>query len=332
LGFSGITGEVGSAMAAGRPIEVWKVLVLIGLVWGGIASATTTQFPFSTLDVDLTVYAAVGFLTGFGASAGNGCTSGHGICGLGRLSPRSFSAVCTFVAAASATSVVSIQYLSDELCDGSEPWLAPLAWPDQPQTLLTSAACPVVFLLGAVVVARMAMDLGGLVSTVAHGLVALCGGVTAGFGLVLAGMLDQHKVRGFLNVAGQWDPSLAFVMGSGATISLLAHALANRRALPLLAQSYAFPPACEFGTADRGPVVGARLNGGAALFGIGWGLLGICPGPAVVGLASPLVGGSAPGDPLRYPLFVVLMISGFTLAEQALPKQPAPIHGASPLY
>lgn len=72
LGFSGITGEVGSAMAAGRPIEVWKVLVLIGLVWGGIASATTTQFPFSTLDVDLTVYAAVGFLTGFGASAGNG--------------------------------------------------------------------------------------------------------------------------------------------------------------------------------------------------------------------------------------------------------------------
>ena len=119
------------------------------------------------------------------------CTSGHGICGLGRLSPRSFSAVCTFVAAASATSVVSIQYLSDELCDGSEPWLAPLAWPDQPQALLTSAACPVVFLLGAVVVARMAMDLGGLVSTVAHGLVALCGGVTAGFGLVLAGARPQ---------------------------------------------------------------------------------------------------------------------------------------------
>ena len=72
-------------------------------------------------------------------------------------------------------------------------------------------------------------------------------GALFGAGLALSGMLNPSKVAGFLDLFGTWDPSLAFVMGSGATISLFAHRMAQRRA-PLLAEQYAFPPTCEFGT------------------------------------------------------------------------------------
>lgn len=109
-------------------------------------------------------------------------------------------------------------------------------------------------------------------------IVAVATGALFAVGLLLSGMASPAKVVGFLDVTGgAWDPSLAFVMaGAIAVHAPLARLIRARRA-PLLARTFHTPPASRI---DR------RLLAGAAIFGVGWGLSGYCPGPALVGLAT----------------------------------------------
>ena len=124
-------------------------------------------------------------------------------------------------------------------------------------------------------------------------------GALFGAGLFLSGMLDPAKVLGFLDVAGRWNPQLAFVMGGAIAAALPAFRLARRRERALLGDPIRLP-------GDRG--LDERLIGGAALFGLGWGLVGICPGPAVVlaGFAGPAAW-----------LFLAAMIAGLLIARAA---------------
>lgn len=101
-------------------------------------------------------------------------------------------------------------------------------------------------------------------------------GIVFGLGLLISGMSDPAKVQNFLDLAGTWDPSLAFVMGTAVAVTFLGYRLAFRRSSPLLAPRFLRPSRKH---ADYPAVVGA------AVFGIGWGLSGYCPGPAVVSLA-----------------------------------------------
>lgn len=110
-------------------------------------------------------------------------------------------------------------------------------------------------------------------------IVALFSGALFGVGLVVSGMADPRKVIGFLDVAGDWDPTLAFVMGGALLITVPAFRLILRRSRPVLADGFALPTKSA---------VDARLIGGAALFGIGWGISGFCPGPAVAALSTGL--------------------------------------------
>lgn len=110
---------------------------------------------------------------------------------------------------------------------------------------------------------------------------ALAAGLVFGLGLIAAGMTDPAKVLAFLDLAGAWDPSLALVMGGAIAVALVPFGWARRRGRTLLGQRIEWPVAAG---------VDARLVGGSALFGIGWGLAGLCPGPAVVALASGLPG------------------------------------------
>ena len=103
--------------------------------------------------------------------------------------------------------------------------------------------------------------------------VSFAAGLLFGLGLIVAGMTDPGKVQGFLDLAGVWDPSLGFVMAGAIAVGLAGFAVARRRARSLLGLPMHLPAATGI---DR------RLLAGAALFGIGWGLAGICPGPAVV--------------------------------------------------
>jgi len=105
---------------------------------------------------------------------------------------------------------------------------------------------------------------------------ALVSGLLFGAGLFLSGMTNPAKVLGFLDVAGSWDPSLAFVMGGALGLNALAYAATRRRPRPLFAESFALPTLRDV---DR------ELMAGAGLFGVGWGLVGLCPGPALANLS-----------------------------------------------
>ncbi|CAA2136639.1 DUF6691 family protein [Methylobacterium bullatum] len=105
--------------------------------------------------------------------------------------------------------------------------------------------------------------------------VGLFAGLLFGFGLALSGMMDPERVLGFLDIAGAWDPSLAFVLGGAVGVSALSYLLVRRMRKPVLAQRFEIP--------HNRPIT-ASLIAGAALFGIGWGLVGLCPGPALAGL------------------------------------------------
>lgn len=104
----------------------------------------------------------------------------------------------------------------------------------------------------------------------------LCG-ILFGLGLLISGMTQPQKVLGFLDVLGRWDPTLAFVMAGAVAVSGAGFALARRQASPLLAPRHLWPSRTEI---DR------PLVAGAVLFGAGWGLAGLCPGPALENLAS----------------------------------------------
>lgn len=105
---------------------------------------------------------------------------------------------------------------------------------------------------------------------------ALIAGLIFGAGLALSGMTDTTKVLGFLDLFGDWIPDLAFVMGGALLVTLAATPLVLRRAKPLLAEGFSLPASK---TIDR------RLIVGGALFGVGWGLWGYCPGPAIVAVS-----------------------------------------------
>ncbi|MEJ0095503.1 MAG: YeeE/YedE family protein [Methylocella sp.] len=111
-------------------------------------------------------------------------------------------------------------------------------------------------------------------------LVGLASGAIFGFGLSISGMLDPARVRGFLDVGGHFDPSLAFVLAGAVAVSAVGYLLSRRLPRPLLGGEFQIP---SRKTIDR------RLVLGAAIFGVGWGMSGLCPGPAIASLALGLV-------------------------------------------
>ena len=130
-----------------------------------------------------------------------------------------------------------------------------------------------------------------------RGITALIAGLVFGLGLIVSGMSDPSKVLGFLDLAGAWDPSLAFVMAGAIAVGTIAFALAAKRRETLLGDVMRLPTARD---------IDARLVLGGLMFGVGWGLAGYCPGPALAGL---FVGG------LKPLVFVVAMLAGVAIFE-----------------
>jgi uncharacterized protein len=120
-------------------------------------------------------------------------------------------------------------------------------------------------------------------------------GLLFGIGLCLSGMTNASKVLAFLDLGGAWDPSLAFVMAGAIAVAFAAFRIAARRTASLSGEPFRYPTA-------KG--IDARLIGGSLLFGVGWGLVGLCPGPAITDI------GFLDG---RAALFVAAMAAGMAL-------------------
>lgn len=123
-------------------------------------------------------------------------------------------------------------------------------------------------------------------------LVPLAAGTVFGAGLTIGGMTDPARVRGFLDLFGAWDPTLAFVMGGAVLVMAAAWLVQGKMIRPAFADTFSLP--------DRNDLT-PRLIGGSALFGIGWGIAGLCPGPGFAALAI---------APASAAIFVAAMLAG----------------------
>jgi uncharacterized protein len=131
----------------------------------------------------------------------------------------------------------------------------------------------------------------------------LLAGLLFGAGVTISGMVNPMKVLNFLDLTGSFDPTLIFVMGAGLGVTLLGYHLIFRRKTPFFADTFVLPSTTA---------IDQRLIGGAALFGLGWGLTGLCPGPAVAGLVF--------FNPQSL-IFVLAMAAGMLACKTLLPNR-----------
>lgn len=129
--------------------------------------------------------------------------------------------------------------------------------------------------------------------------ISLLAGILFGLGLAISEMINPARVIGFLDIAGNWDPTLAFVMGSALMIAFPLFPIILRRAHPLLVDNFTLPDKTH---------IDKKLIIGASLFGLGWGLAGLCPGPAIAALVT------LSSDVI---IFVLAMLVGYWLASRA---------------
>ena len=145
-----------------------------------------------------------------------------------------------------------------------------------------------------------------------HALAALLAGLVFGIGLIVSGMFNPAKVLGFLDLAGKWDPSLALVMAGAIAVGGIAFTMADKRSTTLLGTPMMLPTARH---------LEPRLVLGSVMFGVGWGLAGFCPGPALVAL------GAGYGKAI---VFVVAMLAGMLAFEWAERGRTGPAAAPQP--
>jgi|TARA_B100001540_G_scaffold245784_1_gene220981 uncharacterized membrane protein YedE/YeeE len=224
-----------------------------------------------------------GLLVGAGTGMGNGCTSGHGICGVSRFSVRSMAYTGLFMASgfACATAFATNAALG---VDSSYAALSHVAIPAAETltrygAILASSAAA---FLGLGVVGRNLGKKSDGDHTPAHErlnlVVEALSGLVFGVGLTISGMRRAAKVSGFLSAtAASFDPSLMLVMGGAMAVAIPGFFVAGRRSKPTCGREFTVP---------KNKTIDAKLAVGGLMFGAGWGLAGLCPGPAIVSAAA----------------------------------------------
>ena len=334
----GETAGISSILSAlTRPATLlrWRGAFLGGLLIAG-AILTAVPNPADIYGPTPTIHWAAalcgGLSVGLGSKMGNGCTSGHGVVGLARLSPRSLTAVLCFMGAAIITAGLCRAPFSVIYSGSSTP-----GWALSPQLFIVPLVVTIFFLL-LKVAATMRLSRGEKASAAARSelltsspsgvsqdeaaaapaapvtwgafwgaqAAALVCGLIFGLGLGVSGMTDPSKVLRFLDFlgAGGWDPQLMLVMGGGVAVNAVTWRVmavgALSKFIPPFAAAVAENEAGRTGAAEKtlgsiiayGPscaankVVDGKLLSGAVLFGVGWGITGVCPGPGIVDYVS----------------------------------------------
>lgn len=322
LGASGIMSSILThpKQALSDPKQLWKLALMTTFL---ITSALLPQFAADAKSASDHVptpsamaYALAGLLVGFGTRLGNGCTSGHGICGLGRLSPRSLAAVLTFMATGAATAV---------LTSPSAPWASATTFLRASSSDFNTTMPEVGYAITAVFVAALVYAMPKVKSS-SEGdehwnkvLGASLAGVVFAAGLAISGMILPSKLHTFLNVKGfadgSWDPTLMTVMGCGIPVSFLAYQLVPDFGVGLVRKDSVMsqPIITSNFSVPTNRKLDSKLLLGEAIFGMGWGLGLLCPGPALYHVAI----GTKPVVFLWLPSFIV----GAILAQKQKAKQ-----------
>jgi len=263
---------------------IWKVSALAGLVlvpflffYGESKHIDVNGYQYRVLDdqeeathdLSLAGWAVGGLLVGFGTKLGNGCTSGHGVCGLPRLSLRSFVAVGTFMGTAVAISTLRLYEPFLNSTDHAEDTFVAV------YDHIAQAAMGVLVLIAVGLMLYCVFTKESTGEKFDPVISFLIGGVF-GFGLLLSGMCRRTKIRNFLSLGEGWDPSLMFVMLAAVSINFVTfHFMLSNPKVPLLM------PECQL---PKKKTLDWQVIVGPAVFGLGWGISGFCPGPALVNL------------------------------------------------
>jgi len=261
--------------------NAYHIVYLGGLMLGG--AIMQYCYPQGYEDggyrADLMIFS--GILVGIGTTLGHGCTSGHGLCGLARWSKRSLVAVCSFF----MTGVVVASALYPALKSEWEPQSPPSATAPHVSLLYAVFGVSFVFIsYGAYILKELAIIASILLCSLAFAI-----------GLVLSGMVKPTKVHGFLAINKNWDPSLLFVFFSGLTVNLILWPFIMKKARPAACPAFDLPQATE---------IKAELVYGGVIFGLGWALGGVCPGPSIVGLSG------------EYGMSMLIWMGGFFIGAQ----------------
>lgn len=274
--------------------------------------------------------ALAGVLTGFGARLGSGCTSGHGICGLSRLSPRSAVAVVTFMTTGAITSYLAretslSEYVFEPNDDKTKAEVKEKKRESIYSYLLPAAVatggCVLLFSKNewlARLLCRSPAASPSMKSSMLEHSVSLAAAALFGTGLSISGMCNPERVSGFLNFSGEqgFDPTLVGVMAGGVLFNLATFWKMHLLNVSCKCSTQPTPPLSKIikiGMVAENLVINWRLLLGSAVFGIGWGLGGVCPGPAAVsfGAMMPMAKTFAPAMIIGIGLQDVLLGKGF---------------------
>ena len=285
LGISGAVRGIVKAPLTFDRNQVFRYMFVAGLVAGGAlipclgAASSTVALPGPRV-------AAAGLLVGVGTSLSNGCTSGHGICGISRLSMRSILSTCIFM----LFGALAVSMLQGTQATGMPAGFIVPAVDEALTKLAAGIMLSNVAFTGSLMVAMTRM-VDRTSSAMLENIANFGTGLLFALSLAVSGMLDSAKVIGFLSIfSGSWDASLAFVMGGALLVAFTGYQAVLSEKFGMKA-----PLACDEFNLPTSKEITSRLVIGSAIFGVGWGLAGVCPGPALANLNALFVAFMAAG-------------------------------------
>ncbi|WVQ70845.1 hypothetical protein IAR50_000370 [Cryptococcus sp. DSM 104548] len=298
--------------------EGWRLAATGGLLAGPLVGALTglsKVYPGHALlaveAMDVRRIAVAGMLVGLGSRLGSGCTSGHMLCGVSRLSPRSLVSTAIFF----STAVL----VANLFPSSSVPTLPAytLSLPSMATIAVITGSAVAAKLLYKIIVSWTSSISTETPSALSRFTPYFLAGLTFSLGLSISGMTDPVKVARFLRfpTPSTFDPSLAMVMLGGVLPNAIHYASITKKAQGKPKPTLAWE---EWNVPSRRDI-DWRLVVGAVVFGAGWGLAGICPGPALVSLgevaASALGGGMSVAAASKVSTFVISMLGGMALGR-----------------